>query len=1288
MEWARNYFLNESTRGLPVFDGQYEPVYVVVSVLIAVSASFFSFEMAGRFAARGHRRIWLPFAAIVLGVGIWSMHFIGMMAYRLECGTSYSPWITAASMLPGVLAAGAALSIGARRNAGLPRMLLGSLIIALGVGGMHYSGMAAMRIDGIIRYDIRLFLLSLLAAFVLAAVSVFARAWIIRRNGGRSNWLSSLIAGLILGGAISAMHYIAMEAASFIDAGMPRGALRDYADSYHLSLVITLVSITLMLVGLLFGFLGQRLLATQERIRSILSATSEAFLLLNARGVVEDCNEAAKRLFSRPDGLRGMPLAELMSATEIGRSSGNASFETSFTRPDGSRILCLVHANDIFDERDRLVNRVMLFSDIGDRLRIEQQLREQAVLLEQRAKTEAELREQLWRESAMARSIIANAGEPIVATNVQGTIQVFNPAAERMLGYSAAEVVGRMSPEAFHDIDELVAESEASGQPGFKALVHMAGEDIVDVREWTYVAKDGRKIPTLRTMTALRDTAGHLLGYLAIYRDLTVAKEAERLLNQAKDAALEAARVKSDFLANMSHEIRTPMHAITGLTHLVLKTDLDGRQREYIHKIQASGRHLLGLINDILDFSKIEAGRLSLEHIDFELDAVLSDVSGLVRQKAKDKGLELVFDVDASVPTNLVGDPLRIGQVLINLLSNAVKFTEAGEIDVIVRQLADAGDAVELKFMVTDTGIGLSPEQIDRLFQSFQQADSSTTRRFGGTGLGLAICKQLTELMGGRVGVESEPGKGSRFWFTVRLGKSDKRRRILLPEPDLRGRRILVVDDNEYARTVLSDLLLSMSFKVDQVDSGQAAVDAVALAAARGEPYDVVLTDWQMPVIDGIEAVRRIRALDLPRTPKIAIVTAFDRQEVLEAGAADGIDEVLIKPVSASTLFDAIANLFGRRPLSETAASDAGPADERVAAALRGKLILLVEDNDINQEIARDLLEDRGVVVDIAENGAVALEKLRQFRYDLVLMDMQMPVMDGLTATREIRRIPALKTLPVVAMTANAMSSDRDACLDAGMDDYMAKPIDPDLMWRILGRWLSPSTGDAAAMAGESRTASSAPEPPRAPPHEAAAAPDLDTALGLGRMGGKAALYARILAQFRDRQADASVQIRNALDAGDAGTAQRIAHTLKGLSGNIGAVGLQNACELVEARIRAGDTGGDFTARLSEMASRLDAVMAAAQRYLQDSGSGGTKDADRHPMADHDPGDALRSINRLAEMLSDADAASLDFFHAHAGIFKDAWPQEFGAIREAVESFDFELALIEMKQAMSRRKER
>ncbi|MFM6987179.1 MAG: response regulator [Arenimonas sp.] len=1277
MEWVRNYFLNESTRGLPVFDGQYEPGYVVLSVLIAVSASFFSFEMAGRFAARGHRRIWLPFAAIILGVGIWSMHFIGMMAYRLECGTTYSPWLTALSMLPGVLAAGVALSIGARKNAGLGRLLLGSLVIALGVGGMHYTGMAAMRIDGIIRYDIRLFLLSLLAAFVLAAVSVSVRAWIIRRSGGRSGWLSSVVAGLVLGSAISAMHYIAMEAASFIDAGMPRGALRDYADPYHLSLVISIVTAALILVGMLFGFLGQRLLATQERIRSILSATSEAFLLLNARGVVEDCNEAAKRLFSRPEGLRGAPLAELMSMAEIGRSSGSAAFETSFTRADGSHVLCLVHANDIFDERDRLVNRVMLFSDIGDRLRIEQQLREQAALLEQRAKTETELREQLWRESAMARSIIANAGEPIVATNVEGTIQVFNPAAERMLGYSAAEVVGRMSPEAFHDIDELVAESDTSGQVGFKALVHMAGEDVVDIREWTYVAKDGRKIPTLRTMTALRDTGGNLLGYLAIYRDLTVAKEAERLLESAKNAALEAARVKSDFLANMSHEIRTPMHAITGLTHLVLKTGLDERQREYIHKIQASGRHLLGLINDILDFSKIEAGRLTLEHIDFELDAVLSDVSGLVREKAKEKGLELVFDVEASVPGNLVGDPLRIGQVLINLLSNAVKFTEAGEISVIIRKLGDTPDGVELKLTVADTGIGLSQEQIGKLFQAFQQADGSTTRRFGGTGLGLAISKQLTELMGGRIGVESEPGKGSRFWFTLRLGRSAKRRRMLLPEPDLRGRRILVVDDNEYARTVLSDLLLSMSFKVDQAVSGQAAIEAVSAAAGRGEPYDVVLTDWQMPAMDGIETARRIRALAPAPGPKIAIVTAFDRQEVLDASGQEGIDEVLIKPVSASTLFDAVARLFGRQPRPDAAMPAGLPIPPPTMDGLRGKIVLLVEDNDINQEIARDLLEDQGLVVDIAENGAVALHKLGQFRYDLVLMDMQMPVMDGLTATREIRKNPDFASLPIVAMTANAMSSDREACLDAGMNDYMAKPIEPELMWRILGHWLSPAPSGAPMMAVPA-VPSLPPEAPPAPPAS------LDLALGMARMGGKASLYHKILAQFRERQSDAPLKIREALAAGDADTARRIAHTLKGLSGNIGATGLQKACESIDARIRVGDTGGDFPGRLSEMASQLDAVMAAAQRYLQDAGSGGATGAEHHAGPTHDPDKAPRSINRLAEMLSDADAASLDFFHAHAGIFRDAWPQEFEAIREAVESFDFELALTEMKQAMSR----
>lgn len=540
MEWVHEYFLNEATRALPVFQGQYAPGYVAASVMTAVAASFFAFEMAGRFAARGYRNLWLPFGALVLGIGIWSMHFIGMMAYRLECGIAYDPWLTALSMLPGVLAAGVALAVGVRHDASVARRLFASLMVALGVGGMHYAGMAAMRIDGIIRYDAGLFLLSLLAAFALAALAVFARARLMRLDARRSHWIPSLVGGVILGGAISAMHYIAMEAARFIDIGTARGALGQYADPYHLSLVVALVSLALMVISLLFGRLGQRLLSALERIRSILSATSEAFVLLNARGVVEDCNAAAETLFARADGLRGTLLTDLLSEAEIGRSSGSAAFETTFRRPDGSQILCLVHANDIFDERDRLVNRVMLFSDIGDRLRIEQRLREQAAQLEQRARTETELREQLWRESTMARSIIANAGEPVVATDIHGVIQVFNPAAERMLGYTAEEVVGRMTPEAFHDIGEIVAESEKSGQSGFKALVHMAGDDLVDVREWICVSKDGRRIPTLRTMTALRDTNGTLLGYLAIYRDLTVAKEAERLLESAKNAALQA----------------------------------------------------------------------------------------------------------------------------------------------------------------------------------------------------------------------------------------------------------------------------------------------------------------------------------------------------------------------------------------------------------------------------------------------------------------------------------------------------------------------------------------------------------------------------------------------------------------------------------------------------------------------------------------------------------------------------------------------------------------------------
>ena len=859
-------------------------------------------------------------------------------------------------------------------------------------------------------------------------------------------------------------------------------------------------------------------------------------------------------------------LAPLEAALRSG--GGPLNFERRYRRKDGE-IRTLSSTLSIAESQ----NRSIVIANFTD------------VTAQRRAESEKK------RQQATLNSLINSISDLIFYKDREGRYLGCNTAYAALVGRPAEQVRGCTCEDLFPP-DQAAAMRERD-RISLQALCEQSSEYWV-----TYPNGDKALFHTV--VSPLWDENGEPQGLLGISRNITERKKTEDEIRRAKEMAEEATRMKSDFLANMSHEIRTPMNAIIGLSHLVLKTDLTPRQRDYITKVQTSGQHLLGVINDILDFSKVEAGKLDLEKADFELERLLDNTSNLISEKCHAKGLELVFEVAPDVPPVLVGDSLRIGQVLLNYANNAVKFTEKGEVVVSVRASERTETDVLLHFRVQDTGIGLTPEQIGRLFQSFSQADTSTTRRFGGTGLGLAICKKLAELMGGEVGVESEYGKGSTFWFSARLGIGAAKQRTLLPNPDLRGRRALVVDDNDHARAVIIDMLQTMTFQTAEAASGSAAVEEVRLAADQGRPYDVVYLDWRMPGMDGMETARRIKSLGLASPPLFLMVTAYGREEMLKEAEAIGIENVLVKPVNPSILFDTTISVLGGRRESGGAEPGQLQADDRLAT-LRGSRILLVEDNDINQQVARELLEEAGLVVDVADNGRIALDMAQRGAYDLVFMDMQMPVMDGVEATRELRKVARLAQLPIVAMTANAMEQDRRKCMDAGMNDFLVKPIDPADLWAVLLRWVRPAARTPAAPAAPAPATpakASAAKAPGGPADLPRGIPGLDTALGLSRMLGKKPLYLAMLRRYAAGQKDAASQIRQALAAGDKATAERLAHTLKGVSGNVGAVNVQDRAAAVELAIRNGQAAAEVEAHLQCLEPPLAELVQGLQEQL------------------------------------------------------------------------------------------
>jgi two-component system sensor histidine kinase/response regulator len=873
-------------------------------------------------------------------------------------------------------------------------------------------------------------------------------------------------------------------------------------------------------------------------------------------------------------------------------------------------------------------------------------------------------REQRIRETEQFyRSVLELAPDGLMVVDAKGIIKIANLQCEKYFGYSREELIGQC-------VEMLVPVDVRAGHVALREAFHetSTARAMGTDRELRGQRKDGSLFPIEVGLSPLpaRDSQDRQVA--VSIRDVTDHKRQEREIIAARQKAEEATQMKSLFLANMSHEIRTPMNAIIGLSHLALKTPMNAKQRDYVSKIHNAGTSLLGIINDILDVSKIEAGKLDIEITDFKLDDVIGSVTTLTGHKANEKGIEFLAHISPGIPQFLRGDPLRLAQILTNLINNAIKFTERGEVRVTAQQIQQTGEKCQLKFSVRDTGMGISKEQAERLFQPFMQADMSTTRVHGGTGLGLTICKRLVELMGGQIWMESEPGVGSTFTFTVWLGIGEQKGSGKVVPEKVTRLRTLIVDDNAAAREILGDLLNGVVLHTNAVSSAAEAISDIQ-QNAQDAPYDVVFMDWRMPNMDGLEASRLIKAdTSLKNAPAIIMVTAFGLEEVREEAERMGLDGFLIKPVTKSMIIDALINVFAE-PADQKAALSMAASE---GLSLAGMRVLLVEDNDINQQIAVELLEGAGARVEIAGNGRESVDKLfngpNPAPFDVVLMDLQMPVMDGHQATAKIRSEPRFATLPIVAMTAHATFEERRRCLAAGMNEHIAKPIDPGLLFETLARFLKMPGGSAA--------------PVTPGPEEMLKVDGLDVKDGLTRVGGNKPLYLKLLRQFADQYADAGAQIAEHLANGDSSTAQRLAHTLKGLAGSLGARSLQDEAGAIEKRLRDQASADAIEPLILNLRTTLEPIAAQLKAALSSSGASEAQQVP--PAANVDPARTRAAAELLTKLFDDFDASAVDFIEANEADLRGAFddPAAWDRFLRQARGFAFADAHATLKAAL------
>lgn len=1022
----------------------------------------------------------------------------------------------------------------------------------------------------------------------------------------------------------------------------------------------------------------------EEQFRRVVEASPSAILMVDQAGRVQLANAKAEELFGYArEELLGQPMERLLPEDVRGHHAGyiaqyfgepqarpmGAGRDLHGLRRDGTRVPIEIGLNPIHTTEGRFALAFII--DITERKRHEEGIMRLNATLEQQV---LERTEQIRTYSSRLGAILEHAGYAIVATDPQGRITLFNPAAERMLGYCAGEVTaGDTSIDALHDEAELrsrsLALSARHAHPVAASFAEIAGLATAagsDIAEWTYVRRDGTHLQVALNVSALRDGQGQASGFLVMASDLTEQKRRDAELHEAIGAAEQANRSKSDFLANMSHEIRTPMNAILGMLYLLDRVDLPTVAQDMIRKINLAARSLLSIINDVLDFSKIEAGRIDVEEAPFDLAEVLDNVATLMGSAVDAQTVEMLVSPVPEGARHLRGDALRLGQVLVNLVSNAIKFTDHGEVSLGVHALpgSDPG-TVRLRFVVSDTGIGIPPEKQAMIFSPFSQVDSSTTRRFGGTGLGLSICKRLVALMGGTLHVDSTPGEGSRFHFDLAFPLADAPGDAM---PYRGPWHVLVVDDHDMAREHLSRVIRGFGWTAEEAESGTQAITRVTSPDAA--PCDVVLMDWQMPGGDGLSAAADIRGrLQTTQQPIIIMVTAFERRLVDHEPHRDTVDAVLTKPVTASMLYNAINEVLAQRDPGLRGHRAAPPSGRRLA----GYCLLVVDDSEINREVAQRILEGEGARVTQACDGRDALDLLRAApdRFDAVLMDVQMPVMDGYEATRRIRALPLLADLPVIALTAGAFKPQQDAALAVGMNAFVAKPFEvPDLIAAITQCAPTPAPRETASSFTGNAPADSA-GPVAVPENIDPQLLDVQRGLVYWREEGP---YRRYLIQFARRYGTFVETLEATLSRHDTMLACADVHRMRGAAASLAMPSLVALSSDIEEQLRQGADVGDL---LPDLRLTLRETLDDVAHYVQAG----------HPSPITAPiAVATDPVIALEALLAALDSDDADTIERALDAVPETVPEDARRrLAVHVEEFDYRAAETEAKALLARR---